>query len=276
VPSFTAITYMMNHAREHEIIPDTLLYAVQTDTLLINQSLDLEKLALQLELGKDEIIKLNPEIRKAILPATIKNYPLKVPAQKREILAMNRAVILDSCRIPVYEITGPQPVLASINSLKKAESTSFPDSAATDSLQLTEYIVQKGDFLQGIAQKHQVSIAQIKDWNQLESNYLVRGQKLTLYLTPTDAEALQAQKEQAATENASRKNSTALAMASSTREQARKKQIEQEVRLIHAVKQGDTLWNISKRYNNIPVEKIKKLNKLKSNELKPGQKLIIG
>ena len=276
VPSFTAITYMMNHAREHEIIPDTLLYAVQTDTLLINQSLDLEKLALQLELGKDEIIKLNPEIRKAILPATIKNYPLKVPAQKREILAMNRAVILDSCRIPVYEILAPQPVLASVNSLKKAESTSFPDSAATDSLQLTEYIVQKGDFLQGIAQKHQVSIAQIKDWNQLESNYLVRGQKLTLYLTPTDAEALQAQKEQAATENASRKNSTALAMASSTREQARKKQIEQEVRLIHAVKQGDTLWNISKRYNNIPVEKIKKLNKLKSNELKPGQKLIIG
>ncbi|MGV3590011.1 MAG: LysM peptidoglycan-binding domain-containing protein [Adhaeribacter sp.] len=271
VPSFTAITYMMNHSREHEIFPDTLLFPVQTDTILINQSLDLERLALQLELSKDEITKLNPEIRKAMLPETIRNYPLKVPAQKREILAMNRAAILDSSRIPVYVAPTPPIMLASANLLKK---NATPDSAATDSLQLTEYIVQKGDFLERIAQKHQVSIAQIKGWNHLRNNTVVPGQKLTLIIAAQPEEP--AAKE-AATETIAeaKKPATQLASANTTRQEARKKQIEQEVRLIHAVQQGDTLWNISKRYNNIPVEKIKKLNKLKTDEIKPGQKLVI-
>lgn len=45
---------------------------------------------------------------------------------------------------------------------------------------------------------------------------------------------------------------------------------------IHYVQPGDTLWNISQRYDGISVSRIKKLNKLRSNALKVGQKLIIG
>ena len=50
----------------------------------------------------------------------------------------------------------------------------------------------------------------------------------------------------------------------------------QNERIIHSVQPGDTLWNISRRYEGITVEQIKKLNNLKGNELKPGQKLILG
>jgi membrane-bound lytic murein transglycosylase D len=46
-------------------------------------------------------------------------------------------------------------------------------------------------------------------------------------------------------------------------------------RFIHQVQPGDTLWNISQKYDGISVEQIKKLNKLKSNSIKPGQKLIL-
>ena len=44
----------------------------------------------------------------------------------------------------------------------------------------------------------------------------------------------------------------------------------------HHVQPGDTLWTISQKYDGISVDKIKKLNKLKSNQIKPGQKLILG
>ncbi|MDA8596061.1 LysM peptidoglycan-binding domain-containing protein [Flavobacteriaceae bacterium] len=40
----------------------------------------------------------------------------------------------------------------------------------------------------------------------------------------------------------------------------------------HVVKKGETLYSISKKYN-ISVEKLKKLNKLSSNELNIGQEL---
>ena len=45
---------------------------------------------------------------------------------------------------------------------------------------------------------------------------------------------------------------------------------------IYSVQPGDTLWDISKMYNGLTVEKLKKLNKLRSNKIVPGQKLIVG
>lgn len=274
VPTFTAITYMMNHAPEHEIFPDTLLFATRTDTILINQSLDLAKLSVQLEMQPDELARLNPEIRKAVLPATIKNYPLKIPAQKREILAYNRTSILDSCRLPVIIPRAPATMLAATNA-GKATLTAAPDSASTDSLNRVEYVVIKGDFLHRIAQKHQVTVAQVKAWNQLENPNLVSGQKLIIYLAANQAETTEDNAAATPVVSANNKAAAPVAYASTARQEARKKEIEQKVKLIHTVKQGDTLWNISNRYNNIPVENIKKLNKLKSNEIKPGQKLVI-
>ena len=42
----------------------------------------------------------------------------------------------------------------------------------------------------------------------------------------------------------------------------------------YTVKKGDTLYSISKKYS-VTIEELKKLNKLKSNEIKIGQKLKI-
>ena len=43
----------------------------------------------------------------------------------------------------------------------------------------------------------------------------------------------------------------------------------------YTVQPGDTLWDISRKFQGLTVEKIKSLNNLKTNELKPGQKLIV-
>ena len=43
------------------------------------------------------------------------------------------------------------------------------------------YTVRSGDVLGKIAMKHHVSIAQIKRWNGLKSDFLRTGQKLVIY-----------------------------------------------------------------------------------------------
>jgi LysM repeat protein len=45
--------------------------------------------------------------------------------------------------------------------------------------------------------------------------------------------------------------------------------------LYHTVKRGENLYTIGKKYGKTP-EEIKKLNNLKSSNLYPGQKLIVG
>ncbi|MFT7203906.1 MAG: membrane-bound lytic murein transglycosylase D, partial [Algoriphagus sp.] len=43
----------------------------------------------------------------------------------------------------------------------------------------------------------------------------------------------------------------------------------------YKVKNGDSLWSISKKFNNLSIEKLKKLNNLTTSRIDPGQKLRI-
>ena len=106
------------------------------------------------------------------------------------------------------------------------------------------YKVRSGDVLGKIASRHGVTVTQLKSWNNLYSNLIRVGQNLTIYsgTPPTIAQT---------TSNSSGQ-------------------------LLYTVQPGDSLWIISKRHAGLTVEQIKRLNNLNSNNIKPGQKLIIG
>jgi membrane-bound lytic murein transglycosylase D len=42
------------------------------------------------------------------------------------------------------------------------------------------------------------------------------------------------------------------------------------------VQPGDTLWDISRKFDGLTIEKIKSLNNLDGNKIKAGQRLILG
>ncbi|MGL4629919.1 MAG: LysM peptidoglycan-binding domain-containing protein [Leadbetterella sp.] len=54
-----------------------------------------------------------------------------------------------------------------------------------------------------------------------------------------------------------------------------KKDDEKGKYIVHKVKAGDTLWNICQKYEGVSVDDIKKLNKIKGNTVKVGQKIKI-
>ena len=58
-------------------------------------------------------------------------------------------------------------------------------------------------------------------------------------------------------------------------EKQAQKAIEKSKPKYHIVQKGDTLWSISQRYGGVSVEQIKKINGLRSNAVKKGQKLKI-
>ncbi|PSR56313.1 lytic transglycosylase [Adhaeribacter arboris] len=278
VPSLTAIIYTMNHAVDHEIQPDTLLYATATDTILINQSLDLKKLSQQLSLDAEELPKLNPEVKKAILPVNVRNYPLKVPATHKTLLAANRTLILDSCKLPDLVPPSYQNILIAKKVVTPIAplATTLPDSAATDSVwQKKEYIVAAGDNLTRIANRHNISVEQLRTWNNLSPKQkLLARQKLILF-TSAAQDHLLASNSSNQTNVAEAHEVKVPVKTASARKTANNKKSLSRVKLVHTVQPNDTLWSISRRYNDIPVEKIKKLNRLKTNSLKPGMKLVI-
>ncbi|MBC6606188.1 LysM peptidoglycan-binding domain-containing protein [Hymenobacter sp. BT188] len=149
-----------------------------------------------------------------------------------------------------------------------ASGTTFDAATevAQDSLP-TEYIVRKGDFLEKLARTKGVSVAQLMAWNQLKSVGLSPGQKLVFYV-PADAETLAQNAPQPTEEKAPR---VALTKPSTTKASPSRAAIKK----VHLVQPGDTLYNISRRYEGVTVDQLRKLNNLKSDAVKPGQQLIV-
>ncbi|GAA4312102.1 lytic transglycosylase domain-containing protein [Nibribacter koreensis] len=290
VPSFTAIVYAMNHAPDHNIKPDSIRKPIAVDTLMLSQGVDLKLLAQQLNLPANQLVDLNPALRKPFLPETVKNFPLRIPVASKPVLDMNRMAILDSAR---YRAPIQMMAPASSTMVAKAEPTVPSDSATKK----TYYTVRRGDTLDKIAKANDVTIAELKAWNKLKGSTLLASQKLVIAqpaaLKPepelksestllASAETAVEKETKVAGPNADStpKENAATALvaqkkpAAKTSEAANKEIFKGGT--VHHVQPGDTLWNISKRYNNVSVDQLKKANNLKDNEIKPGMKLIVG
>ncbi|MCG2610411.1 LysM peptidoglycan-binding domain-containing protein [Flavobacterium sp. SM15] len=117
------------------------------------------------------------------------------------------------------------------------------------------YVVQKGDNLTQIATKNNVTIAELKEWNAIDSEGIKAGQELKI---KTSEEVV------AAVEKAEKKE-----VKKST---FRERSLEKE--RMYVVQKGDSLLRISKKHG-ISVAAIKKLNNIQGDEIRPGQKLKI-
>lgn len=117
-----------------------------------------------------------------------------------------------------------------------------------------EYVVVKGDNLSTIAQRNNISLENLKEWNNLNGNNVMVGAKLIV----GKAEAGQ---EVASAERPAKKD----------RLMAASKKADEH----YYVKKGDSLFSIAKQYPGVTVSDIKKWNGISGNNLKPGMKLKI-
>ncbi|HDM8965634.1 TPA: 1,4-beta-N-acetylmuramoylhydrolase [Listeria innocua] len=127
-------------------------------------------------------------------------------------------------------------------------STNTNTSKPSTSTNAKVYTVAKGDSLWRIATNHKVTIANLKSWNNLKSDFIYPGQKLKVSAGTTT-------------------NNTNAAKPSTN------KPSNSAVKT-YTVKKGDSLWAISRQYKTT-VDNIKAWNKLTSNMIHVGQKLTI-
>ena len=113
-----------------------------------------------------------------------------------------------------------------------------------------KYKVKSGDYLGRIAERYGVGVSQIKSWNGLRSNNLRVGQRLIIYS----------------------KNPVAT---TSTAQSTTTKATTSDLTKVHTVKEGDSLWTISRKYSGISVDNLRKWNGISGNNLKLGTKLVL-
>jgi membrane-bound lytic murein transglycosylase D len=125
-----------------------------------------------------------------------------------------------------------------------------------------DYIVAAGDNLGSISKKFGMTIAELKELNNLTSNNIGLGKTLLVSVESSDV----------VDENAV---TTAIASNSSIDSFKKKATSTKDLGEDYYVKKGDSLYSISKKYPGVTISDIKKWNNIKDGEIKPGMKLKI-
>lgn len=237
VPQFVAIIYTMNHLEEHNFFDEGEEILVRSDTLAVKKFLNFETLAALTGSCLEDLQKLNPSIQRNAIPENGQSHVIRIPVTAKEKMVENRVAILDS---------------ASRVGKKELELLAKAMQGSTYGRERVVYKVRSGDVLGSIALRHKVRVADIKKWNNLRSDVIRSGQRLNIWV------------------NGSTTSSTAVAAAKPVTA------TDLNGRKTYTVQPGDTLWDISRKFNGLTIEKIKTLNKLSNSKIQPGQKLIVG
>jgi membrane-bound lytic murein transglycosylase D len=233
LPQFTAMIYTVNFANEHNFIEENLEYFPALDTIYVDHYVHIETLAAQLNLCTDDLKKLNPSLKRLVVPSETNGFSIKIPEDLKVTFTDNRLAILDSAsKVGKNEIH----LIA-----KKAEGNIYGREKVI-------YKVRSGDVLGSIAERYKVRVSDIRTWNKISGSTIRVGQNLAIYQRP----------------GAIAKSITPVfeKLPDGTK--------------TYIVQPGDTLWEISRKFDGLSIEKLKSLNELQSNTIKAGQKLIIG
>ncbi|KEO74635.1 lytic transglycosylase domain-containing protein [Anditalea andensis] len=238
VPQFQAMIYVLRHADDHNLVLEEATFPIAYEKIKFNQELDLEKLAEISGTCIEDLERLNPSILDRKIPSSHRDLALRIPKAKAEYLTTNKDWIGDSLKI------SPSQMVA-------VHETKYIPQATTAANRIT-YKVKSGDALGKIAHSYGTSVDNLKKWNSLSSNTIKVGQVLHIY-------------------NGKGQNGFSNNIASS--ESGKESSMGTNT---YTVQPGDSLWLISKKLDGVTIDQIKKLNNLNNNQIKPGQKLIIG
>lgn len=236
IPQFQAIMYVLRYAEEHNLILEEPIFPMAYEKVTFENELDLNLFSEIAGICIEDLEDLNPSILNRKIPSSHAHYGLRIPKANAQFFSENKEWIVDSLGQKASRL-----VAESID--PKEESDQQPSNKIT-------YHIRPGDALGTIAQRYNTTIANLKKWNGLSSNTIKVGQKLFIY-----------------SKNADLGENLASSSTDQTNETGSK---------VYTVQPGDSLWLISRKMEGVTIDQIKKLNNLNNNEIKPGQKLIIG
>lgn len=252
VPAFIAVTYVMSYPSEHNLIPITpIMSYFEADTVLVDQKISLSTIADVINVPVELLKNLNPMYKRGIIPESDESLPLSLPSNKMNVYLANISNIYK----PEENIT--------YNTISSSENSI---ELQADQLVKKHHLVKKGEHLQSIAKNYNCTVSDLKNWNKLKSNNIVKGQKLSVYVFT--------RKKSEMTLKTSRENSSSV-ISSAPKQNVNSLAVKKgESKFVwHTVQPGDSLWKIAQRYVGVTVEQIKSLNNLQSNNLKVGTKL---
>ncbi len=298
VPAFMGVTYVIEHAADHNLYPNPPIYShLDVDTLKVNQQLSLRTVSQFLDIPLDHLRYLNPSFRQNIIPHnTDSPYFLRIPRDYTGVFIANADTIYNHKtpeEIRQAELAAQMSettvhVVRSgevLGSIARRYGTSVGEIQRLNNIRGTlirpgqrlivraparptttvasnanTHVVRRGETLGVIAGRYRVSVNQLRQWNNISGTTIYAGQNLIV----RQPEGFTGQVQTAEPEP-------------EPKELALEEDEEATGYIWYIIQQGDTLYDIAEKHEDLSIEDLKELNdNISSSPLVPGQRILIG
>jgi membrane-bound lytic murein transglycosylase D len=235
VPAFLATMYIYEFKKEHGMQPKkAALTYFETDTIMVKKQMSFTQISELLDIPVQQIEFLNPIYKLNIIPyMEDKPHYLRLPKNKMGMFVSNEE------KVYAY--------LEHLDTFKeKINYTAIVDNSSSNSVSSTKklqyHTIRAGESVGKIADKYNVSVANLRSWNNIKGNNIIAGKKLKIYSVKNNV-----------VKTASKPSNNGS----------------------YTVQSGDSLYSIAKQFPGISADDIKKWNDISSDNIQPGMKLKI-
>lgn len=268
IPAYVAATYSMNYFREHNITPIQINMPLAIDTIMVSQDMHLEQIAAVLGLPLDELRTMNPQYRTGLVPGKTRPSAITLPLDKLgDFIAMTDTIT--GYRKEQYLTTVKQTALP--------QQSAYTPPDVNGKTKLT-YTVKDGDNLGFISEWYDVQLSELRYWNNIYRNTIKIGQKLSVYVDPSKADKYGRINTMSFADKQRMNGKVVTASSAST---ASVPQLSGPTATsgdfeFYTVRNGDTVWDIAKKFDGVSATDILKLNNISdASRIMVGQKLRI-
>ncbi|MBO9582936.1 MAG: LysM peptidoglycan-binding domain-containing protein [Flavobacterium sp.] len=262
VPAFLATMYLFEYHKEHGINPErAVVKNFETDTVCVKNQMSFKQLADLLDMPQSQIQLLNPSYKMGVVPFYQgEQHFIRLPKDKVATFVSNEDQIYAYVKYDAEMKSSNSRLAVKYAPKAKPAAKAILKPTETDNADFEFYKVKKGDNLGAIASKYNVSISEIKKWNNIKTNAVAIGRSLKIKSEEPSSSAIKAnavvdKKEEAIASADEKEKSTAVDMD-------------------YVVVAGDNLGSIAKKFGTTIAE-LKELNNLTSNNIGLGKTLII-
>jgi len=215
VPKYLAARMIAKEPEKYGFSEVNYMSPVQFAEIEVNHSVDLRRMARELQVDYDELQALNPAFKRGIAVESGGNLRLRVPVATQETA---RTAAASALVIP---------------------GRAFATAGVPAEDEFHFYRIRRGDTLAGLARRHRTSTSALRRLNNMNSrSRLIAGQKIRVPgeslagLARSSSKAIQASRELAGADRAAKSRPKTAAAG----------------RKIHIVRRGDTLIDIARHY----------------------------
>ncbi|MGE0021420.1 MAG: LysM peptidoglycan-binding domain-containing protein [Draconibacterium sp.] len=251
---------------------DPLVRPTAPDTVVVSRQVHFQQITQVLGISNNQLLFLNPQFRFGIIPGNVTPVKLALPKGFRDDFVFLQDSVYNLYDSALFAIVSPKIEYPPAPGRQYAGEP--VKNLTIEGKTKIKYTLKSGDVLGVVAEKYDVSVEDLKYWNNISNERKIQaGKSIDIFVDNERAGDYAKADEPRKT---LKKQATQTVLVQSSPLSGVIDAAKNGKKVEHVVKDGESPYTIAKKYNGVTPDDILKWNNIRdARKIQPGQKLVV-